>query len=221
MIDSPAQPSSGSPQVRYVYGRLMENVGSRAERLAREEVVKAKRIARDARAKEQNPNLNSLVKMAETKILKDLNYSLETHARAATFACGGSVPFKGAAAEATGEKIKDPTEQQANTMNLPKANSAAVDDVQVRFGDSGSGVTVNFNMDGTSLANFEHLLKACQPASFGRANEKQYLTRSTARLGSSIVRNSPRPFVRMRLVSSMPSPNFSCHSTSMANIAAV
>jgi hypothetical protein len=171
MTDSPAQPSNGSPQARYVYGRLVENVGSRLERLSREKVVKAKRNGRDAKAKKGKQEAKSLAKMAETKILQDLSSSRETHARSATFACGGSVSFKGAAAEGTGERIEDPTEQQPNTTNTPKANTAVVYDVQVRFGDSGSGVAVNFNKDGPSPADFEHLLKACQPASFGRAGE--------------------------------------------------
>lgn len=124
-----------------------------------------------ANAKEEKRRLKSLAKMAEAKILQNLTSSLETHARSATFACGGSISFKGAAAEATGETIEYSIEQNSDTTNIPKARSAAVDDVQVRFGDSGSGVTVNFNKDGPSLNGFEHLLKACQPASFGRAGE--------------------------------------------------
>lgn len=115
--------------------------------------------------------MKTLAQMAEAKILKDLTSSLETHARSATFACGGNISFKVAPAEATEENTDDPTEQESNTTNIPKADTAMVDDVQVRFGPSGSGVTVTFNSDGPSSKDFVHLLKACQPASFGRAGE--------------------------------------------------
>jgi hypothetical protein len=102
--------------------------------------------------------------LAEKQILKDLSSSLETHARSATFACDGSVSFKDAVVESVGEDLEQHQTEQ-------KSNTALVDDVQVRFGLSDSGVTVNFNKDGPSSNDFEHLLKACQPASFGRAGE--------------------------------------------------
>lgn len=125
----------------------------------------------DAPNKQEKRAAKLLAKRAETKMLKDPSSSLETHARSTTFACSGSVSFKGVTAEATGETIEDPTGQHANTTNAPKASSAAIDDVQVRFGDPGPGHTVNFNKEGPSPNDFEQLLKACQPASFGRAGE--------------------------------------------------
>lgn len=124
-----------------------------------------------ANAKEEKQRLKSLAKMAEAKILQDLTSSLETNARSATYACGGSVFFKETVADATGETTEDEIEHNLTTTNISTANTAAVDDVQVRFGLSGSGVTVNFNNDGPSSNGFEHLLVACQPASFGRAGE--------------------------------------------------
>jgi hypothetical protein len=108
--------------------------------------------------------------MAEARILEDLSSSLETHTRSATFACGGRVSFM-APAGLTGEQIKELSQQDSNSTRTPTANAATVDDVQIRFGPSGSGVTVNFNRDGPSSKDFEKLLKTCQPASFGRAGE--------------------------------------------------
>lgn len=115
--------------------------------------------------------MKSLAKMAEAKIIQDLASSLKTHARSATFACGGSISFKDAAVKALGEQLEDPTEQEPDTANASRAKTAVVDDVQVRFGESGIGFTVNFNKDSPSPKDFENLLKACQPASFGRAGE--------------------------------------------------
>jgi hypothetical protein len=125
----------------------------------------------EAKANDEKQQVKSLAKMAEAKILQDLTASLDKHARSATFACGGSVSFRDAAVETIGGSLEDSIEEDLNTTNVSKANTAAVDDVQVRFGDSGSGVTVNFNQNGPSLHDFERLLKACQPASFGRAGE--------------------------------------------------
>ena len=125
----------------------------------------------EAKANEEKQQIKSLAKMAEAKILQDLTSSLDKHARSAAFACGGSVSFRDAAVETIGGSLEDSIEEDLNTTNVSKANTAAVDDVQVRFGDSGSGVTVNFNQNGPSLHDFERLLKACQPASFGRAGE--------------------------------------------------
>jgi len=125
----------------------------------------------EAKANDEKQQVKSLAKMAEAKILQDLTSSLDKHARSATFACGGSVSERDAAVETIGGSLEDSIEEDLNTTNVSKANTAAVDDVQVRFGDSGSGVTVNFNQNGPSLHDFERLLKACQPASFGRAGE--------------------------------------------------
>lgn len=95
--------------------------------------------AQKAKAKDKKQQVKSLAQMAESKIIKDLEASLRTHARSATFACGGSV---------------------------------SIDDVQVRFGPSGEGFTVIFGQNGpSSTKDFEQLLKACQPASFGRGGE--------------------------------------------------
>jgi hypothetical protein len=150
---------------------------AKAERVAKKEKAKAERVALRADAKEERKQSKSLAKTAEAKILEDLSSSLETHARSATFACGGTVSFKSAIDETAGETSKEPAQEGDATVDS-KANakdseqpSATIADVQVRSGPSGNGYTVIFNKDGPSRKDFTHLLMACQPASFGRAGE--------------------------------------------------
>lgn len=134
--------------------------------------------------------MRSLAKLAEAKILKDLNISLWTQARSATFACGGSIFFKdttegntecdaeknaetnaeGSPEKKDGENHREDDEDDDKDNNTGNAENNAIDDIQVRFGRSGSGYSVNFGQDGPS-GDFEHLLQACQPASFGRGGE--------------------------------------------------
>jgi hypothetical protein len=150
---------------------------AKAERVAKKEKAKAERVALRADAKEERKQSKSLAKTAEAKILEDLSSFLETHARSATFACGGTVSFKSAIDETAWETSKEPAQEGDATVDS-KANakvseqpSATIADVQVRFGPSGEGYTVIFNKDGPSWKDFTHLLMACQPASFGRAGE--------------------------------------------------
>ena len=171
MADASAQPPEGTSQAGVKTEKLSKKAAAKAERVAKRERAKAERIAEKAKAKEEKQQMKSLAQMAEAKILKDLSSSLETHARSATFACGGSVPFKVAVAISTGVKPKEPSQEESDNASIPKADTAMIDDVQVRFGLSGSGFTVNFNKDGPTSKDFDHLLKACQPASFGRAGE--------------------------------------------------
>jgi hypothetical protein len=152
-------------------------LATKAERAAKKERAKAERVALGAEAKEERKQSKSLAKMAEAKILKDLSSSLETHARSATFACGGTVSFRSAINETAKETSKEAAQEGDATVN-PKANakdpeqlSATIDDVQVRFGPSGKGYSVNFNKSGPSWQDFTLLLMACQPASFGHAGE--------------------------------------------------
>lgn len=154
-----------------------KKAAAKAERAAKREVEKAERAAQKAEAKEKKKKqVKSLAKMAEAKILKDLGASLETHARSATFACGGSVSFK----TATEETAKDASDDGAQQERVNEGQNVAegeptpstIDDVQVRFGPSGTGFTVVFGQRGpSSNKDFEHLLKTCQPASFGRGGE--------------------------------------------------
>lgn len=48
---------------------------------------------------------------------------------------------------------------------------ALSEDVQVRFGKSGKGITLNFGKDGASQPELDELVKTCQPAPFGRGSE--------------------------------------------------
>jgi hypothetical protein len=171
MADASIQPFKGSPQVIISTGMLVENARTKINQVAGKEIAKAKCLAGRAKSKEERQEVKSLARMAEKQILNDLSPSLETHARSATFACGGSVPFEDTVVESVGETLEDLTEQKLSTTKSQETVKAAVDDVQVRFGLSGSGITVKFSKDGPSPADFEHLLKACQPASFGRAGE--------------------------------------------------
>lgn len=84
--------------------------------------------------------------------MADLRKSLKTHARSATFACGGSVTFK--------------------TNNDTKSDPNAIDSVHLRFGESGKGTTLTLPLSSTSSEHLDALVKACQPASFGRGNEE-------------------------------------------------
>lgn len=103
----------------------------------------------------------SLAKMAEKKVLEDLADSFKTHARSATFACGGSVPFS------TNVKTEDPDD---GTESDPEPRK--IRPVQVRFGEDGKGNTVIIPDAKASSKQFQALFSACQPASFGRGGEE-------------------------------------------------
>lgn len=176
MADLPDQPPGDQTQANTKQATLSKKAAAKAERAAKKEKAKADRIAEKTKAIEEKQEVKSLAKMAEAKILKDLSSSLETHARSATFACGGTVLFKVAVTDATGFLSNEPAQQESDAASVSKADTAkptsvVVDDVQIRFGPTGEGFTVNFNNDGPSPDDFEHLLKACLPASFGRAGE--------------------------------------------------
>lgn len=176
MADLTAQPADTTAPASVKGAKLSKKATAQAERASKKEKAKAERIALKAEAKKEKEEVKSLAKMAEAKILNDLSTSLETHARSATFACGGSVPFKAAIDQSAGETSSEPTQQKTDTTVIPQATKdepplTLIDDVQVRFGSTGEGFTLIFNKDGPSSNEFAHLLKACQPASFGRAGE--------------------------------------------------
>jgi hypothetical protein len=179
MADLPAHPTDATAQADEKKPLPSKEALAKAERAAKKERAKAERVALRVEAKEEKKQSRSLAKMAEAKILKDLSSSLETHARSATFACGGTVSSKPATEETVEETSKESAQKGNATVN-PKAKakakdseqpSATIDDVQVRFGSSGKGYTVVFNKGGPSWKDFTHLLMACQPASFGRTGE--------------------------------------------------
>lgn len=109
--------------------------------------------------------------MAEAKLLGELTSSLETHARAATFACGGSVSFRDLAAQSVDQEHG----QEPTDLNTPPTASdthpTTIADIQIRFGESGEGITVIFNHEGASPKALQQLIQACLPASLGRGGE--------------------------------------------------
>lgn len=176
MADPPTETTNTPAQADVKRVNTSEKAAAKAERAARREAKEAERAAQKAKAKEEKKQVKSLAKMAESKILKDLSASLETHARSATFACGGSVSFKTVVDETTQETTKDAPQQEsvasASNYDKDKPSPSTSDNVQIRFGPSGEGFTVTFGEDGpSSKEDFDHLLKACQPAFFGRGGE--------------------------------------------------
>jgi hypothetical protein len=180
MADLPGHPKDATAQADDKKLLPSKKPLAKAERAAKKERAKAERAALRAEAKEEKKQSKSLAKMAEAKILKDLSSSLETHARSATFACGGTVFFKSAIDETAEETSKESAQQEDDATDNPEVKakakdseqpSATIDDVQVRFGPSGKGYTVIFDKGGPSWKDFTHLLMACQPASFSRAGE--------------------------------------------------
>ncbi len=136
--------------------------------------------------------VKSLTKMAENKILKDLGSSLETHARSAVFACGGSLPFKqildstssgdqhitkAEALETTSDDgasthSKHPaTQTDPLTQNTKGSQASTLKAVYVWFGDKGNATNIVFSATGIPSKDLEQLVLPCQPASFGRGGE--------------------------------------------------
>jgi hypothetical protein len=151
MADLPGHPKDATAQADDKKLLPSKKPLAKAERAAKKERAKAERAALRAEAKEEKKQSKSLAKMAEAKILKDLSSSLETHARSATFACGGTVFFKSAIDETAEETSKESAQQEDDATDNPEVKakakdseqpSATIDDVQVRFGPSGKGYTV-------------------------------------------------------------------------------
>jgi hypothetical protein len=90
--------------------------------------------------------------MAEATLLEEIKASLATHARSATFACGGSIPLLAS----------------SKTSNA----SSSFGPFQIRYGNSGSGITLVVPDSNASSQEFQELLKISQPATFARAGEE-------------------------------------------------
>lgn len=95
---------------------------------------------------------SSLSGMAQQKIIDDLKESITEQARAATFACGGSLPVKDAAGT--------------------DSETAHIDPIQIRFGENQQAQLVTLPADATESPAFQKLLAACTPASFGRGGNE-------------------------------------------------
>lgn len=163
--------------------------------------AKAERAAQKAKAKEERQKAKTLAEMAERKLLKGLSVSLNAQAKSATFACGGEVMFKGEdiadevdrvdgedgakqETEASGgfktEDAKTDEQQAGGASSMAKPTNTpiiearkfpGIDEIQVRFGPRGEGITAVFNKQGIPEDSLKHLLNACRPASFGRGGE--------------------------------------------------
>jgi hypothetical protein len=94
------------------------------------------------------------VTMSQTSLMDEIKASLATHARSATFACGGSIPIKQTPTKVTTETV---------SSSLP---------VQVRYGSNGSGSTLNIPGSEPSSSEFKELLNVSLPATFARAGEE-------------------------------------------------
>lgn len=103
--------------------------------------------------------------MAEKQILTDLAEAINSQARSAVFACGGSVPFAKEASNAI--KKEDSTSSDSGDDEMHH-----IAPVQIRFGDSGKGYTVVLPCAHSPTTEFNELLAACKPASFGRGGEE-------------------------------------------------
>jgi len=80
--------------------------------------------------------------------MEQIKASLATHARTATFACGGSIPI------------------DRTTTNITTGP------VQVRYGSNGLGSTLNLPGSEPSSTEFKELLNVSMPATFARAGEE-------------------------------------------------
>ena len=99
---------------------------------------------------------------AEDKILNELRASLDSDPRSATFACGGSIPFKQADKADKGKQIAS---EVGNVKEV--AVPFAIDPVQIFFGQSGKGITATIpTADGLSNELLE-LVAACQTDTSG------------------------------------------------------
>lgn len=165
-------------------GNARVQANSKEARVARKAEAKAERTANKAKAKVEKERKKGLAQAAEAKLLKELSLSLDVQARSATFACGGHVSLTSSekgeksaeAAETTGTKSTQEGDDQVKDDPETPDNDATttinvVGPVQIRFGESGKGITVVFGDNGPSDIGLRHLTEACQPASFGRGGK--------------------------------------------------
>lgn len=86
--------------------------------------------------------------------MEQIKASLATHARTATFACGGSIPI------------------DRKSTNVTTEISSHSPPVQVRYGSNGLGSTLNLPGSEPSSTEFKELLNVSLPATFARAGEE-------------------------------------------------
>ena len=92
----------------------------------------------------RNSRVPSMRELASKSLLEGIRSGIE-NLRAFTFACGGHVSCS--------------------------HKAVYIGPFDIRFGTSGSGVTLSVPMHDSTSTQFGHLLSACQPATFGRGEE--------------------------------------------------
>ncbi|UJO24235.1 uncharacterized protein CLAFUR5_13851 [Fulvia fulva] len=103
-------------------------------------------------------HIRSLAEIAEASLLKELKSCLRLQSRKAIFACGGTVNFT-----------------PDNKQKAALANGiGGIPSIDLRFGESGKGMTLTLPIQTDNSSQFTALLSACQPASFGRSNEEVF-----------------------------------------------
>ena len=169
-MSDPVAQTSAMAEANAKEQKASQKAEAKAARAAKKAEAKAERVAQREAAKAEKAHAKTLAQLAEDKLLKELTSSLNTHARSATFACGGSVGFRqpngDTATQPRGENVDVEASLTGSTWT-----TAAVDDVQVRFGSSGQGLTVIFGRNVVSTTEIDQLVKACKPASFGLGGE--------------------------------------------------
>ena len=177
MADQPYQNAATAAESGVSGAKNETKAKAKAARAAAKAEAKAERKAQRAEAKAEKERVKKLAEMAQEKLLEDLSASLDSSARSATFACGGTVPFKTTNIGGKNPEAKDKDDDAGHSItdgpNSEKIShdDIVIDDIQVRFGKSGEGITVVFNTNGASTPELDQLIAACQPASFGRAGE--------------------------------------------------
>lgn len=87
----------------------------------------------------------------EQRFLHGLQQTIKAQSRFVTYACGGSIPFK--------------------TSMATNDDAYAIDPIQVRFDEDGKGISMDFPCSAAPSGELKSLVKACQPATFGRGDK--------------------------------------------------
>jgi hypothetical protein len=101
-----------------------------------------------------NRTIMSQASQMEASLMEQIKASLATHARSATFACGGSIGI-----------------QQTSTNITPEISSHSPP-VQIRYGSNGLGSTLSIPGSESTSKEFKELLHVSLPATFARAGEE-------------------------------------------------
>ncbi|OAL43424.1 hypothetical protein IQ07DRAFT_579984 [Pyrenochaeta sp. DS3sAY3a] len=127
--------------------------------------MRAERLAEKKEHIEKKRQVRSLAQMVESKLLEDLSSCITAESVRATFACGDTL-------DCSGELESRATVDSGTLPATHTKSRQALPPVDIRFGASGEGVTLSFPHHAADSAEFQRLLTACQPASFGRGTQE-------------------------------------------------